>query len=124
MVLLSVENYIMIIHGNIPKSKKRKVSQAKKIQYEEWLLSINSMSTNFSRNKSTKFSKEIPMFTIPAGRESPKIASLDTGFIACVKKSGNSYTGEKIKGIGTMHKSNAVPIFTDNEAKEIASMRR
>ena len=114
----------MIIHGNIPKSKKRKVSKTQKHQYEEWLLSINSMSTNFSRNKSTKFSKTIPMFNIPAGRESPKIASLDTGFVTCAKRFGNSYTGEKIKGIGTMHKSNAVPIFTDNEAKEIASMRR
>ena len=114
----------MVIHGNIPKSKKRKVSKVQNQQYDQWLLSINSMSTNFSRNKSTKFSKVTPMFSIPAGRETPKIASLDTGFIACVKKFGNSYTGEKIKGIGTMHKSNAVPIFTDNEAKEIASMRR
>jgi hypothetical protein len=29
-----------------------------------------------------------------------------------------------MKGIGTMHKSNAVPVFTDTEAKEISSMRR
>ena len=34
------------------------------------------------------------------------------------------YTGTKVKGIGTMHKSNAVPIFSDEEAKEISSMRR
>lgn len=34
------------------------------------------------------------------------------------------YTGTKVKGIGTMHKSNAVPIFTDEEAVSIASMRR
>jgi len=27
-------------------------------------------------------------------------------------------------GIGTMHKSNAVPIFSDKEAKDISSMRR
>jgi len=27
-------------------------------------------------------------------------------------------------GIGTLHKSNAVPIFTDEEAKDQASMRR
>jgi hypothetical protein len=119
-----MENYIMIIHGNIPKNRNRRVSKAKKQQYEEWLLSINSMSTNFSRNKSTKFSKVIPMFTVPAGRESPPIVSLDTGFIACTRKFGNSYTGDKIKGIGTMHKSNAVPVFSENEAKDIASMRR
>lgn len=34
------------------------------------------------------------------------------------------YTGTKILGIGTMHKSNAVPIFSDEEAVEIARMRR
>jgi hypothetical protein len=34
------------------------------------------------------------------------------------------YTGDKMKGIGTLHKSNAVPIFTDEEAKDQANMRR
>ena len=34
------------------------------------------------------------------------------------------YTGTKIKGIGTMHKSNAVPIFSDQEAQDISKMRR
>lgn len=34
------------------------------------------------------------------------------------------YTGTKIKGIGTMHKSNAVPIFSDEQAVEISQMRR
>lgn len=114
----------MLIYGYIPKPKKRKVSKAKKLQHEEWLASINSMTTNFCKNKSTKISKTVPMFAVPAGRESPMIASLDTGFVACTKKFQNSYTGDKMKGIGTMHKSNAVPIFTDNEAKEISSMRR
>lgn len=114
----------MLIYGYIPKPKKRKVSKIKKLQNEEWLASINSMTTNFCKNKSTKFSKTIPTFTVPAGRESPVIASLDTGFVACTKKFQNAYTGDKMKGIGTMHKSNAVPIFTDNEAKEISSMRR
>lgn len=34
------------------------------------------------------------------------------------------YTGSKILGIGTMHKSNAVPIFSDQEAVDISTMRR
>jgi hypothetical protein len=29
-----------------------------------------------------------------------------------------------VKGIATMHKSNAVPIFSDEEAIDIAHMRR
>jgi len=113
-----------MIYGYIPKCKKRKVSKAKKLQHEEWLSSINSLSTNFSKTKSTKISNNFPSYKVPAGRETPHFASVDTGFIACTKKFGNSYTGDKIKGIGTMHKSNAVPVFTDKEAKDIASMRR
>ena len=61
----------------------------------------------------------------PAGRETRHIPSLDTGHRGAVRTAEiPKYTGTKIKGIGTMHKSNAVPIFTDDEAKDIASMRR
>jgi len=34
------------------------------------------------------------------------------------------YTGTLIKGIATMHKSNAVPVIDDQHAKDIARMRR
>jgi len=61
---------------------------------------------------------------IPAGRETPYIASKDTGWIPCIKVHDPEYTGTKIKGIGTMHKSNAVPVFSDDEAKDISKMRR
>ena len=51
--------------------------------------------------------------------------SVDTGHTGAVTiKQTPQYTGTKIVGIGTMHKSNAVPIFSDQEAKEISSMRR
>ena len=47
--------------------------------------------------------------------------SIGNGF----KKQENRYTGDEIMGIGTMHKSNMVPIRKDsNNAKEIARMRR
>jgi hypothetical protein len=63
--------------------------------------------------------------TAPAGRETRRIDSLDTGHLGAVKtKDVPQYTGTKILGIGTMHKSNAVPIFSDDEAKDISSMRR
>jgi hypothetical protein len=61
---------------------------------------------------------------IPPGRETPYIASLDTGWVACTKSADKTYTGTKVKGIGTMHKSNAVPIFSDEEAIDISKMRR
>jgi hypothetical protein len=61
----------------------------------------------------------------PVGRETQKIASRDTGHVGAVRtKEIPQYTGTKIKGIGTMHKSNAVPIFSDEQAVEISRMRR
>jgi hypothetical protein len=61
----------------------------------------------------------------PAGRETRSIASLDTGHSGAVRtKDIPRYTGTKILGIGTMHKSNAVPIFSDEQAVEISTMRR
>ena len=57
-------------------------------------------------------------------RETPKIASLPFTAGPCTKAPDKVYTGTAIKGIGTMHKSNAVPIFSDEQAVEIATMRR
>jgi len=55
----------------------------------------------------------------------PKIPSRDPADMSpCLKSPDKVYTGTAIKGIGTMHKSNAVPIFTDEQAVEISSMRR
>lgn len=34
------------------------------------------------------------------------------------------YTGTACKGVATMHKSNSVPVFTDQEAVDVAKMRR
>lgn len=39
-------------------------------------------------------------------------------------KKENTYTGTLIKGIATMHKSNAVPVINKEQATEISSMRR
>ena len=57
-------------------------------------------------------------------RETQKIRSLDTGLAAATKAEPQKYTGDKMLGIATMHKSNAVPVFTDEQAKDISSMRR
>jgi hypothetical protein len=64
--------------------------------------------------------------TTPIGRSNThSIKSLDTGHSGAVRtKDIPQYTGTKILGIGTMHKSNAVPVFSDEEAKSISSMRR
>jgi hypothetical protein len=61
---------------------------------------------------------------IPEGRNTTAhIKSVDTGGNATLK-APNVYTGTKVKGIATMHKSNAVPVFSDEEAIDISRMRR
>jgi hypothetical protein len=59
----------------------------------------------------------------PAGRETQRLPSRVTpgGSTAPVHK---VYTGDKILGIATMHKSNAVPVFSDEQAVDISKMRR
>ena len=60
---------------------------------------------------------------IPEGRSTAHIPSRDTGGNATLAPA-KVYTGTKVKGIATMHKSNAVPVINDDQAKEISSMRR
>ena len=61
---------------------------------------------------------------IPEGRNTTShLKSVDTGGNALLKPSP-VYTGTKVKGIATMHKSNAVPVFSDEEAIDISKMRR
>ena len=42
----------------------------------------------------------------------------------CTVAAPKVYTGTKVKGIATMHKSNAVPVFSDEQAVDISRMRR
>ena len=61
--------------------------------------------------------------TPPGRTTSTHIPSRDTGGNATLAPA-KVYTGTKVKGIATMHKSNAVPVFSDEEAVEISRMRR
>ena len=61
----------------------------------------------------------------PYRRETPYIPSKgSTNMAPATKQEPQKYTGTLIKGIATMHKSNAVPIINDEQAVEIAKMRR
>jgi hypothetical protein len=61
--------------------------------------------------------------SVPAERDHRKYKSVDTGGNATLAPP-KVYTGTKVKGIATMHKSNAVPVFSDEEAVDISKMRR
>lgn len=81
--------------------------------------------------KSTKSKDFIPLnksykLSVPASRDTTRdIKSSNEWVTGPVNtKPTPKYTGTKIIGIGTMHKSNAVPVFSDDQAKDISTMRR
>lgn len=72
-----------------------------------------------------KSSKEfVYKLSVPEERSTKKFKSVDTGGGSTAPAQTKVYTGDKMVGIGTMHKSNMVPIFSDQEAKDISTMRR
>ena len=52
------------------------------------------------------------------------IPSLNTGVGNTDRRESMKYTGSLVKGIATMHKSNAVPVIDEEQMRDIARMRR
>lgn len=65
---------------------------------------------------------KMPKIVIP--RSTDHIPSLNSGQGTAARAADKVYTGTKILGIGILHKSNMVPVFSDKEAVEISTMRR
>tara|TARA_A100001015_G_scaffold279523_1_gene340790 strand:+ start:331 stop:621 length:291 start_codon:yes stop_codon:yes gene_type:complete len=94
------------------------VRNKKAIEREKKLLNDLLVKTGYTKPK-TKFRYEFPDLSV---RKT----------VATTNKVGNglakiygTYTGTELLGIGTLHKSNAVPIRKDsNDAKDQANMRR
>jgi len=53
-----------------------------------------------------------------------KVESLNSDKIFTEKRESLKYTGSLVKGIATMHKSNAVPVIDEEQMKDISRMRR
>lgn len=60
----------------------------------------------------------------PFRRTTKEIPSMGTGVGNATLAPRPEYTGSAMLGIGQMHKSNAVPIFKQEDAVDIAHMRR
>lgn len=81
-----------------------------------------------SENKKQKRALSAPAISvspkIPPGRETPYIASQDTGWVTCAPIKDTEYTGSAVLGISVLHKSNGVPVFSKQDAVDISKMRR
>jgi hypothetical protein len=101
------------------KLKKNARQQRALAEHEAWLrkrgLHIDQLKAKKPKTRVIEESTYEPLHcTIPTSD------MVGNGF----KKEENKYTGTLIKGIATMHKSNAVPVIDNKQIEEISRMRR
>ena len=66
----------------------------------------------------------VPKYSHPRYTDRQEIASLETDVGNTNLRESIKYTGTLVKGIATMHKSNAVPVIDEEQMKDISRMRR
>ena len=97
-----------MLHGSMkyyPSGRKKK--------YNAWT----------TKKREYEFKEYVPTEGYRRGGTDHIPSHMGTGH-ACGRTDTPAYTGTLIKGISTMHKSNAVPITSEQDAKDHANMRR
>ena len=118
----------MIYLNTKPIVKPKKKPKAEREQYAAWCEKHGIDPTGKTKKKKAVIRSIALPGTVykPFIRETVRHPSLDTGHSGAVttgvKK--HAYTGDKMLGIAVMHKSNLVPIFTEENAVEVSQMRR
>lgn len=103
----------------------KKISKKKQALRDSWdaiLKKYDSPVFSKTRTRPTPKKQSLPSYRYRG--QDDKIASLDTRACDTGKKESLVYTGDAMLGIAVLHKSNAVPIFSTDDAKAVASMRR
>lgn len=67
---------------------------------------------------------KIPKYGNYRGADKQIPSLVTSGSVETFKHQSIQYTGTAMIGIATMHKSNSVPVFSTQEAKDISAMRR
>jgi hypothetical protein len=99
----------------LKEARKKQHAEAKRAKQREELFNVRSTRTSeFKEYRSNDVYR----------RSTDVVNSLNSVVHETSKNESLKYTGTLIKGIATMHKSNAVPVINDEEAKDISKMRR
>ena len=110
----------MILHPHIPKRKKRKPNAQQRQLASDW----DAVVKKYEPQKPVRSTVQPWTATKSYVRQTPHYPSLNTAGGLATKASPKVYTGDKVMGIATLHKSNAVPVFNNQEAVDISKMRR
>jgi len=116
-----VYNTLMIIYTNQISKKTRKQKLKQKQAWE----TQQARCTNNVKVKAFKPLKIAPVIVVRPGAEDYRsYKSVNSNNFNVYKPEQKMYTGDAMIGIATLHKSNAVPVFTVEEAIDISNMRR
>lgn len=93
-----------------------------------WKELLKSQGVEAEAKRRARAMKAEPLtyqLTAPAGRETARIASRDTGHSGAVSSpAAPQYTGDHVMGITVLHKSCLQPVFSKQDAVDAAKMRR
>ena len=105
--------------------KARQNAESWQAFLDKWDIKPNEKTSGTTVRKSTWMGPTVnSRVVVDPRRLTNHIPSLDTGKGVAVKKEVQQYTGDAMIGIGQLHKSNAVPVFKQEDAADIAKMRR
>lgn len=95
-------------------------------QHDAWLMKQGLHPSQIAAKKDKKLLDKLwrSSYTESMVVDRPTSQSHGITAGACAKPEEKLYTGDKLLGIATMHKSNMVPIFKAEDAEDIARMRR
>lgn len=100
------------------KQKKNPGHAKAKAEHEKFLAKMGLSDVG------SRVAKRGSMVELPDRMERRGVQTSDTIPASAGRKDDQKYTGDLIKGIATMHKSNAVPVINKEQAIDISNMRR
>lgn len=120
--------------------RKKKISDSQHHKFAMELLAYNKQMKKYGLKPKTldeyiayrqgkskptiKGNVKDPLTATTLRRESPVIPSYGDQVGSIPAKPEQRYTGTLIRGVATMHKSNAVPVINEEQMHEVARMRR
>ena len=106
-------------------NKARQNAESWQAFLEKWGVKEDVKTTGKTIRKSTWMGPTVnSRVVVDPRRLTHNIPSVDTGVGVAVKKEVQQYTGTAMLGIGQLHKSNAIPVFSKEDAIDISKMRR
>ena len=115
---------LMPVYFNSWNTKKPKKMKFKSAEEKAKYFAAQESEYGIAKKRRTTASAVEPLTPKTYVRETVRYPSRGDGVGVALKAPDKVYTGTKMIGIGTLHKSNAVPVFCDDEAKAMANMRR